>query len=170
MAFNSLNINGLDIGDPIKRSIMTTIKDDLDDLDSRTSNLETISQKVVVFNFPIINTIQSSTLTGLTLFRSSLNFTLTEAKIVVYDINGNSGTLEIDVKKLISPVLDTYSTVFTTKPSITFPTTSNYQESSNAVFDNSLKNIIVGDYLRLDITSLPSGILAKMHVVIVGEV
>jgi hypothetical protein len=170
MAFTSLNINDLDIGDPIKRSIMTTIKDDLDDLDSRASQIEALSNRVMVFDSPVINVNKLTSITGLSIFRSSINFTLTDAKIVVYDINGISGTLQVDVKKLISPSLNTYSTVFTIKPSITFPTTVNYQESNNAVFDNSMKNIIIGDYLRLDITSLPSSIITKFHISIIGEV
>jgi len=170
MAFTPLNINDLDIGDPIKRSILTTVKDDLDDLDSRTSQIEALSNRVLVFDFPIINVNKLTSITGISIFRSSINFTLTDAKVVVYDINGISGTLQIDVKKLISPSLNTYSTVFTTKPSITFPTTVNYQTSTNAVYDNSMKNIIIGDYLRLDITSLPSSIITKFHVSIMGEV
>ena len=168
--FTAINTNEIDIGDPLKKELFDKIKDNFDDHESRISQQETIAQKVVVFDFPFLNAVNASSLTGLTLWRSPFNFTLTEARIVVYDINGNSGTLEMDVKKLISPSLNTFSSVFTTKPSVAFPTTSNYEQSTNAVFDNTLKDIIIGDYLRLDFTSLPNGILTKCHIYLIGEV
>lgn len=170
MAFDTINSNQIEIGDPVTKELWDKVKGNFDDHETRISQLETVGQKVIVFDFPLLNTIQAGSLTGLTLWRSPFNFTLTEARIVVYDINGNSGTLELDVKKLISPSLNTFSSVFTTKPSVSFPTVANYTQSSNAVFDNALKDIITNDYLRLDITSLPSGILSKCHIYLIGEV
>jgi hypothetical protein len=33
-----------------------------------------------------------------------------------------------------------------------------------------MKNIIIGDWLRFDITSIPNGVLTKCHIVLIGEI
>jgi len=50
MAYNSLNSTDLEVGKPLKTDILTTIRDNEDDLNSRTSGLEVTAAKVIVFN------------------------------------------------------------------------------------------------------------------------
>jgi hypothetical protein len=157
------------IGDSIKYEDWNTNISNASDHESRIANIETITQKVVVFDFPIYSAGAASTITGLTIWKSPLNFTLTSCKIMVYDVSGASGVLELDIKKLTVPPSHSYTSVFTTKPSVNFPVSSNYTESTNAIFDNGLKDIVEGDILKVDLTSIPST-LVKCHIFLVGEI
>lgn len=169
MAFSSLSSTLYEVGRAIKKELFSTIKTNQDDLDSRISSLELGAAKVEIFNFPIMNFQSAPTLTGLTYMIADRDFTLIEAKIIIYEKGSASGTLELDIKKGTSLDDATFSSVFDTQPSLTMSSASDYDESNNAVFNSGQAEITQGDYIRLDLTSIPTG-LNKCSVHVYGEV
>ena len=172
MAFVSLDRTLIEVGKPGKKEVFDNFADNADDLDSRLTTQEQGAGKVFVYRDLVINAASASSLTGLDQFRAQSSFTLIDAKVAIFDdvTGGLTGFLEFDIKKNTSLNPVGFTTVFTTKPSIDFSTASDFDESSNTVFDSGQVSVSVGDYLRLDITALPgSGIIGKFYLFVTGE-
>ena len=73
---------------------------------------------------------------------------------------------------LISPTRDPSSgvSVFTTKPSIDYGLASDYDESSNAVFDTNNNTVAAGDYIFVSMDSLPSPAVGNFTIYVIGEI
>lgn len=169
--FQVINPSEIEVGEAIKKELWDKTKASLDDLDARLTPVETISGKVVVFKFPLLNAASFSTLTGITYYTADFPFVLNNAYIQIFEKGALTGTLEINVLKsttdLDSP---SFSSVFTTRPSINVGTSPNYTRSNNAVFDVSNSAVAAGNHLRLDITAMPTnGVLSKFLLTIIGE-
>lgn len=170
MAFTAISAAAVAVGKAITYSLMDLIRTNLDDLDSRMTVVEGVSNKIVVFDELIVNASSFSTLTGFAMYRVQAAFNLTDAKVYIFTKGSLTGTLEIDVQKASSSDFTSSVSVFTTQPSIVYSGASDYDESSNAVFDGTNKVLVAGDYLRLDITSMPTGgTLGKLGVYLIGE-
>lgn len=168
MAFSSIPTASIQVGKAIKKELWQLTKDNEDDLDSRITVVEAGANKVEVFNGNVKLRNNSLTLTGLLTFRASSTFTLLDAKIGIYEKGSSSGTLEMDVLKSVDRNPANFATVFTTKPSLVMASSSDFDDSTNAVFDGGQASISVGDHLRLDITSLPSPFVI-FTVFLIGE-
>jgi hypothetical protein len=110
------------------------------------------SELIEIFNVTIVKPSVSS---GYLHYKVPRDITLSSCKIQIFEKSGvSSGTLSINIKQ--SPTQDDLgmSTIFATAPSINFSTASDYAESSGSF---STPNISAGSYLRLDISSIPSG-------------
>ena len=173
MAFTSISSTIREVGDAITKTLVDLISDNLDDLDSRTTTLEGASGKIIVLDELVINAATLSSggaITGLAMFRAAANFDLTDAKVYIFTKGSLTGNLEFDIQKSSSADFTSSVSVFTTKPKIVYSTASNYDESSNTVFDATNKVVSAGDYLRLDITELPAGgSIGKFGVYLIGE-
>jgi hypothetical protein len=171
MAFSSISSLAIAVGSAIKRELWLKVKDNFDDLDSRVNSLETSTSKVPVMKFDVRNAVSFSTLTGMYYWEADDNFTITSGFVRIFEKGSLTGTLEIDIKKSTTD-LDgpSFSSIFTTKPSINFATAANYDASTNQVFDPTKINISQGDFLRLDITQTPSnGVISKFLITLYGE-
>lgn len=168
MAFTA--ITPVNPGDPVSATDFNTAIGDLNDHESRISSVEVLGSRVSVFEFPVMNASSSNTMTGLVYFRAPTDFILIEAKLAAYEIGGRTGILEIDIKKTASLDPTGAVSVFTTKPSINYSTASDYDESSNAVISPINGSILEGEYLRLDLTSMPSPLVGKFYLAVYGEV
>lgn len=170
MAFNSLLDSLIQVGKPVKREIFTTLKDNQDDLNSRLSNIEELANKTIVFNEAVTSPSPASTLTQVLTFKAQGPFSLIDARIALFEIIGSpSGLLEIDILKNSNSDISTAVSVFTVRPSISFPA-SNYDESTNAVFNPAQQDVAAGDYLFLSVTGIPVPVLGSFHVYAIGEV
>ena len=174
MSFISIPDSLIQVGKSITRTLMKTyVKDSLDDLDSRMSALEGASGKIIIFDEIVLNASSLSgggTITGLDLFRAASDFNLTEAKVWIFTKGALTGNLEIDIQVSSSADFTSSNSVFTTKPKIVYSTASDYDESANAVFNVSFQSVSIGDYLRLDVSEVPSGgSIGKFGVYIIGE-
>jgi len=171
MAFTIINLSEIEVGDPVTASLMAKVKGNDDDHEARIVALEGNDKRVDVFNDQWFNPNVFSTLTGLEMWRASQDFTLTEGIAGIFLKGSLAGTFEIDIKKSPDRDPSNFVTVFTTKPSITFASASDYDDSVNGVYDNTAKNVTAGDYLRLDITQMPTGgALTKFYIHVYGEV
>ena len=173
MAFSSIDSTQIEVSKATKKELFDKIKNNFDDHETRIVAVEGASAKIDVFSGNVFNATAASTLTYLAVIKASNSFSLSEAKLQVYDIasSGLTGTIEIDI--LLGPTLD-YSdatTVFTTKPSIAMSGVSDYDVSTNTVFDASNQDVSVGDYLFINVAALPAnGVLTKFYLEILGEV
>lgn len=169
MAFSSLSSALIAVGKPIVASIFSTLKSNQDDLNTRLSTVEASVNKIIFFDGTMINASDYASATGLIFHRVTASIDLTDAKVAIFDKGAvSSGTLEIDIQKASSPDFTSSVSVFTTKPSLDLSVASNYTESSNAVLSVSNKALSEGDYIRLDVSSLPSG-LGKFQIYVIGE-
>jgi hypothetical protein len=171
MAFTPINSAAIKIGDSLKKELFDLIKTDLDDHETRINSLESTAAKVDIFKFLLLNGSSFSTATGLAYYRAEDTFTITKAAIQIFEKNGGAGSIEIDIKVSTTDLNGTsFTSIFTTKPKLIYASIADYAESSNQVFDAARINIVPGDYLRLDITIVPtSGVLPKMLITSYGE-
>lgn len=127
---------------------------------NNTGGLETRPKTITANAFIKIN--ESSWEKAL-VFKSAYTFNLTSA-IINSLLAGDSGTLQIDIKKGTS--LNSLATVFSTRPSLDY-TAGNYSNSSNADF--STIAVSPGEWLVVDIMSMQHG-QNRFHVFVMGEV
>ncbi len=169
MAFTSLAESLIAVGKPLVRSILNTLRTNQNDLDTRVTSVESAFSKVVIYDGTINSSLTYATATGLIFHRVQSAIDLTDAKVILFDKNGvSSGTVSIDIQKA-SATNDFSSsvTVFSTQPSLDLSVASNFTESSNAVF-TAAKTLAEGDWLRIDISSNPTG-LQNFGIYIIGE-
>lgn len=168
MAFSSLSSALINVGKPIIKSIFTTLKNNQDDLNTRLLTVEASTNKIVIFDGVITNATTYATATGLLFHRIQSAIDITDVKVGVFDFTGiSSGTLSVDIQKASSLDFSASVSILTTQPSLNLATASNYDESTNAVL-NVNKSCSEGDWLRIDISSLPTG-LGKLALYIIGE-
>lgn len=171
MAFNSIPSESIKVGSATKKELFDKIKNSLDDLDLRINGLETTSSKVPVMKFYVLNGSSFNSATGLYYYESNQAFTITDAYVQIFEKGSLAGTFEIDIQKSITDLNGTsFSSIFTTKPSIDFTTATDYSKSTNQVFDPLKVSMLPNQYLRLDITQAPtSGVMSKFLVTVYGE-
>jgi len=169
MAFSSLPSALIAVGRPIIKTIFDTLRINQNDLNTRLLTVEASTNKIRFFDGTIYTAATFATATGFLFHRVESNITLTDCKITLFDFTGiTSGTIEVDVQKASSADFTSSVSVFTTKPSLDLSTALNYDESTNTVFSGTNKILSEGDYIRIDITSLPTG-LSKFNLFLIGE-
>lgn len=171
MAYNPILSAAITIGSAIKKELWDFVKGNFDDHETRINSIETSSPKIPVIKFYVLNASSFSTSTGMYYYEADDAFTITSAYVQIFEKGSLTGTFEVDVKKSTTN-LDgaSFTSIFTTKPSVVFASVSDYHTSTNQVFDATKINMAVGNYLRLDITQMPtSGVMSKFLVTLYGE-
>ena len=171
MAFISIDPATINVGDPLKKEFFDRAKGNFDDLDDRLNNVEAGTTRVPVMKFDMRNASSFSSATGLFYYEADSDFTLTDCFIRIFEKGSLAGFLEIDIKKSTTDLADgSFTTVFTTAPKITFSGASDYDASTNQVFDPTKVDINAGDFLRLDILQAPpSGVIGRFLLTLFGE-
>lgn len=171
MAFSSISSLAIAVGQAIKAELWGKVKNNFDDHETRINLIEASASKVPVIKFYVLNASNFSSATGLYYWESNDNFTITSAYVQIFEVGSLTGTFEVDIKKSTTDLNGTsFTSIFTTKPSIDFSTASDYDKSINQVFDSSKIAISSGDYLRFDITQAPSsGVMSKFLITVYGE-
>lgn len=169
MAFLSIPSGWYSVGKALKRQLFSRIADDLDDLNVRVDALALGAAPVEVFNDVILNASSSSSLTGLTYFCALAGFTVTQVQIEIF-AKGliTSGSVSIDVKKG-SSLGGTFTSILTTPPTVNFAVDPDYKIATG-VLNVAEQGVLQGEYLRLDVTSLPSVTLGKFRVLVYGTI
>jgi hypothetical protein len=171
MAFTSISSLAIAIGSAIKKELFDLIKTNFDDLNSRVNAIESSSSKIPIIKFFVLNGSEFSTGTGLYYWESNDNFTITSAYVQIFEKGSLTGTFEVDIKKSTTN-LDgpSFTTIFTTKPSLVYASIVDYEKSTNQVFDATKTSMVVGNLLRFDITQMPtSGVMSKFLITVYGE-
>ena len=118
-----------------------------------------------IFNVTIDNIIVKN---GVLFFKAPRDITIDSISVQLFEKKGvASGTLQVDIKKSSNKTPNTTTSIFTTKPSLDFssPTVVDYSQTTNQVINQSNNRIATGEFLRLDITSIPTGFNGSIHVV-----
>jgi len=171
MAYDPLVLTNLQAGKPLTEDITAKIKSNEDDLNSRLNDVEAGANKVEVWNATIYNADSASSITGLDYYEGQTTFTLTTCRIQIFTVGSLTGDLEIDVQK--STTIDgSYSSIFSTKPKINLSTASDGDSSdtggqTSAVF--SVTSMASTEFLRLDLSSLPTGVIGRFRIILIGE-
>jgi hypothetical protein len=169
MTFTTIPSGWLDVGDPTKKELFDYIKANEDDLNTRTTVIEAFGAGLDVFNFDLRNATNFTTLSNMFRKYISKPQTLNDCFIQIYAAGSLTGTVEIDILKS-STLNGTYTSVFTTKPSIDVGVVADYGKSTNQVFSVSQVALIAGDYLKLNITSMPTGgVLSQLKIILTSE-
>ena len=171
MSFISIPASIITVGSAIKKELWDYVKNNFDDHETRLNGIETNAAKIPVMKFYVLNAANFSTATGLYYWESNDNFTITNAYIQIFEKGSLSGFFEIDIKKSTT-TLDgaSFSSIFTTKPKITFSTASDYSKSTNQVFNVPQITVAPGNYLRLDVTQMPNtSVMSKFLITVYGE-
>lgn len=120
--------------------------------------------KLEIYNTTIAIPFGVATMTGILHFKVPYNSNIVITQVQLFEKNGVvSGTLEVDVKKNSTPNNTGMTSIFSAKPSFDFATASDYDVSTGVV---GTSTITAGDYLRLDITSVPSGFVGNIQVAV----
>jgi hypothetical protein len=155
MAFTSLSSTLIQVGKALKKEIFQVIKDNFDDHETRINNVEAGTIALNVFN-GVIKPTSNFSHKGVAYFHVSGSAIIQEAFIQIYEVDSFTGTLEIDILKSSTDNDDAnFSSIFTTKPSISFASAADFDESVNQVLGSGA-SLSSGDILRLDITAMPT--------------
>ena len=168
MAFISINSLLIQVVKPIIKTLWDLVKDNLDDHESRIAGVEQGATKIEIWNDLTQIRRNAVSLTGLDVYRAVANMQLIEARVSIFQISGATGILEFDIKKASTLDFSAAVSVFTTKPSIDMSTASDFDQSTNAVFDINEQNILKDERLKLDMTSLPVG-MTSFEIFLLGE-
>lgn len=168
MAFNAIANVIIQVGKPVVKTLWDLVQGNFNDHETRLADVELGASKIEIWNDVVHVRNTSTSLTGFDFFRAPANFTLLTAKVGIFTKGAASGTLEYNILK--SPDRDRTNgvTVFTTKPSLLMSTASDFDDSTNAVFDINEQAVLSGETLILDLTSLPAQ-LTSFFIFLQGE-
>lgn len=171
MAYTTINSSSIEVGDALKKELFDLIKSNEDDLDSRLNTVEATSKKVNIFKYLVLNAASFNTATGLDYYEADDTFTITDAFLRIFEKGSLTGAIEIDIKRSTTNLDNaSFTSIFSTKPKITMASASDYEQSTNQVFNPAQINISPGNYLRLEITQMPTnGVIGKFLVSSYGE-
>lgn len=170
MAYQPINSSEIEVGKPIKKELFTKIKENFETHQTAISALALGASPVEVFNFDVVNATAAPTLTGMVHHKAFIGFTVSTVEIQIFEKGSiSTGILEVDVKK--NSTLDDVgmTSILSVKPSINFAVVSDYAIATGTL-NPALQEISAGEYLRLDITSLPSIPLGKFRVIVYGVI
>jgi hypothetical protein len=169
MAFITIPTSWYDVGKALKQQLFSRFNNNLEYLNDRVDSLALGASSVIVFNDVVLNASTATTLTGLTYFYAPAGFTVTTVQVEIFEKGDiTSGTLSIDIKKGAT-LGSTFTTILTSQASIDFATAVDYA-TDTGVLDAAEQDVAQGEYLRLDVTSLPTIPLGKFRVLVYGSV
>jgi len=172
MVFDNTIDSEIAPGQAVKQELFKKHQDSLDAHETEIQTFAALAKKVVIFDGVVKNASSASSLTGLSAWRVPAAMTLIDAKLgLITPVGSLTGTLEMNVRKATSLDDSAAVSVFTTRPSIAMASASDYDESANMVLDANVKDLAVGEYLFLDISSLVAGgIMGRFTVYLIAEV
>lgn len=157
------------IGKPFKKELADKIRNNFIDHEARLQGLTLGSAPIVVFNDVVVNASSASTFTGLAHFRASSAFSVSLVQIGIFTKGSIvSGTVSVDIKKAAT-LAGPWVSILTSQPTINFATAVDY-DTATGILDGSNQTVAQGDYLRLDVTALPSVTLGKFTLLVYGNI
>lgn len=150
MAFVSLNSTEIAAGEPVKQELWDTVKEDLDDLNSRVISVENAQTNFRPIFFSVHGRMDEFTppIEELMIERINFDCTIVAARLITQTA-GSAGSNEIDIQ--LKRGANPWQSIFSTLPSVDF-SAGDYAFSTNQVLSTTA--LLAGDILRLDITSV----------------
>jgi hypothetical protein len=170
MAFQAINDSEIEVGKPTKKELWKKVQNSLNAHEEQINALTVGASPVEVFNFDIVNVSSSATLTGVCHHKAFTAFTVSTVEVQIFEKGIiTTGILEIDIKKNTSLDDIGMTSILSTKPSINFAVAPDFT-SASGVLNPVLQEVNAGEFLRLDVTSLPTIPLGKFRVVVYGVI
>jgi hypothetical protein len=117
-----------------------------------------------IFNTMVVNSTGASTITGVIYFKAPSALTINTIVLQIFEKgSATSGSLTIDIKKNTVPDSVGMTSVFSVLPTLNFAVVNNYA-TDNGTLNPANSGLSAGDWLRLDVTSIPSS-LGKFHII-----
>jgi hypothetical protein len=152
--FNPIPASLIQVGKALKKEIFDLIRNNFDDIEARLLSVEAGVVSLDIFN-GVIKPLSSFNHKGIAYYNAIGQGSVTEAFIQIYEVNGFTGTLEIDILKSVTDLNNSsFVSIFDVKPSINLSTASDYAKSVNQILGTGAA-LDTGDILRLDITAMP---------------
>lgn len=162
MAFTSIDIDTIKVGDPITKDIMDAIKYSLDDLDSRVSTLSISGGSVYVLNGDFSLVGYSSSQQDIFYYKAKQDFSVNEFSVQLFSKQGISlGDLVLDIQKSSDTNDSNFSSMLTTSLSFDFAVDGDYSFKSASI-DSGLNDLTSGQVLRIKVTGVPAGFSGKI--------
>ena len=160
MAYVTIPTSVIEVGQAIKMSLFTLIKDNFDDHETRIDGLEAGANKVEIFNFEVmgfINNYTAAELVQIGTFRAPSDVTVTEIKLTLMNgtssaVSSSSGSLTIDIQKS-SDNGATWNTILASEPEIADGVSASGSVSALVSFITDGEDVVTDDILRVNVTS-----------------
>lgn len=149
MAFTVITSAEIAAGEPTKQDLFQTIKEDLDDHETRITATESFTVNTVPFKFDVQGPGQVSD--GVSYIRIPYNITVTGVKLFVWKA-GTSGTLTVDVERKVGA--GSWSSILTTPVSAVYTSGDVFVQADSGL---AITSIVAGGFLRLNIDAIQSG-------------
>ena len=120
-----------------------------------------------LFNATIQNATGATSLTGVAYFKVPANMSVTLVTLSLYTKGGiSTGSLTMDLKKNSTPDNVGMTSIFDTLPTLNLATAADYATNAG-VLNATNKALTAGQWVRLDLTSIPAG-LSSFYVSVYG--
>jgi hypothetical protein len=173
MAFSLIPASLIQVGKSLKKEIFQIISDNFVEIDTDLNDLKNSQKRITVFDETFYNSTPAPSISNILYYQADQAFTFTSCVIGIFDSAGAplTGDLEIDIEKASDRSFGSAVSLFTTRPSITLDTASDYDDSTNQVFDANNVDIAAGEWIRVSITELPTGgNLSRFTLNVYGEI
>jgi hypothetical protein len=148
MSFNSISSAVIAAGKAIKQEIMTLVKDNFDDHESRLTVVEAALGRLPPICFDVIGTLYSPiTMTEALAYRVEANLRVTAARLFVKK-SGTSGSVQVDIQ--YKRGAGAWTTILTGSLSASY-TLGNYAVVTGVL---AFQDFQAGDLIRLNISSV----------------
>lgn len=162
MAYVTIPPSWITVGEAIKKRLLTRVKDDLDDHETRINALEGGNTKIDIFNFGVsgyFTHYSTAELKGIGFYQAPSSVIITQAKITLIShslspaVSSSAGILEIDLERSVDGGL-TWASILSVRPSIGAGVSADGSSSSLVSFITGGETLAAGDRLRVNVTSL----------------
>jgi hypothetical protein len=169
MAYTSISSAAIQVGKAIKKNLWELVKSNLDDHESRISAVETIGTVLDIIDETFYSATAAASLTGMYFYKAKQGIRITKLEIQIYEKGAiASGSLTVDLKKSSSLNPVGFASIMTTQATIDFSTANDFDLNAG-VINSTLNELAVNEYLRLDVTALPTTPISKFRVLVIGE-
>jgi hypothetical protein len=147
MAFVVISNSQIAAGEPTAQDLFQAIKDDLDDHESRLSDVEAAATSTRPFIFEVVG--PGTVGDGIAYLRVPYNMTVTGVKLSV-PVGGTAGTISVDVQRYSGG----YASILTGNVTRAFNAGNPGTSSAPGV---AISSIAAGTFLRLDQDAIQDG-------------
>jgi hypothetical protein len=152
MAFITINPTMIEVGEPTRKELFQTIKDNLDDHEGRIAIAENAVNLAQTIDFELLGNYNFYSPIQGVLYKKLINNILVQGVKLHQFKAYTSGTTEIDIlyKRGVNP----FVSIFSIRPTVTAANGDFFTSNNGTVIT---PNLLADDILRLDITSSQSG-------------
>jgi hypothetical protein len=162
MAFSTIDINKIKVGDPITSDLLVQIKNSFDDHELRINSLATSGGTVFIFNGDVSLVNYSPSRSDIFYYTARQDFSINDFRVRLFTKDSiSSGVLSFRLEKSNDPNNDNFATILTSDIEFDFATDVDYSEKI-ALLNASLNDITTGQILRIKVTNVPSGFIGKI--------